>query len=201
MSSSAHGSEPVNPVPSVREAAQTRLLSLRILPRRGLAAGGGHVREIHAWTDASGRHAGSLQLVELRGPVGVLALAPDAVHVLAGIGGPQVEVGTNPAIGLRKERVLRCTGSHVELRRPRLRAAELSRIVVLSAAAEVPVPSLVFADLQGTAALPERTRAILVRSGRVTTGVLTGRAMDVLLLADGQTTVEAADARVLLLVG
>ena len=134
--------------------APTRLTRLRDLPRRGLVAGGGHVREICGHWGSGGELHWMLQLVELRRPEGVLHLPPDAAHTLAGIGGPQVGVGPGAAVGLRKERVLHYAGAFLELRRPQLRAAELSRVLVLSSVPARATPSLVFSDLHGVPALP-----------------------------------------------
>ncbi|MBS1673353.1 MAG: hypothetical protein JSS74_05245, partial [Actinobacteria bacterium] len=167
------------------------------MPRRGLAAGGGHAREICARRGANGELHWMLQLVELRGPVGILHLADEAAHVLAGIGGPQVDVGPGALVGLRKERVLRHVGPLLELRRPRLRAAELSRVLVLSAMTSRARPALVFADLHGASDLPDGARAVVVRSGRVSTAGSTAAAMEALVLpapvaADGGDAPRAA---------
>lgn len=190
--------------------APTRLTRLRDLPRRGLVAGGGHVREICGQWGVNGELHWILQLVELRGPQGLLHLPPDAAHVLAGIGGPQVGVGPGAAVGLRKERVLHYAGAFLELRRPQLRAAELSRVLVLSAVPTRATPSLVFADLHGAAPLPGEVRALVVRSGRVSAGGSTATAMEALVLPDATRGDGAAasalravadQARVLLVVG
>jgi len=180
-----------------------RLSSLRDLPRRALAAGGGHVREICGSWGARNQLEWVLQIVELRGANGLLTLPPDSTHAIAGIGGPQVEVGPGLSTGLRKERVLAYSGSHIEFRRPRLRAAELSRIAVLSVTGAGTDPSLVFADLHGRVALRDgEVRAIVVRSGRVSVDGETARAMDALVLPAGSEQIaEADDARVLMLVG
>lgn len=189
-------------VPLTAEPSQTRLAHLRDLPRRGLVAGGGHVREICGSWGTRNQLEWLLQVVELRGPVGVMNLAPDATHVIAGIGGPQVEVGAGPATGLRKDRVLPYAGSHVEFHRPTLRAAELSRIVVLSSARSAPSPMLVFADLHGSASLPDDVRAVVVRSGIVRVDGSIAHAMDALVLPPStEHTAEAIDARVLMLIG
>lgn len=190
--------------------APTRLTRLRDLPRRGLVAGGGHVREICGRWGVNGELHWMLQLVELRGPEGILHLPPDAAHVLAGIGGPQVGVGPEAAVGLRKERVMHYAGTFLELRRPQLRAAELSRVLVLSSVRARATPALVFSDLHGPARLPAGVRAMVVRSGRVSTGGSTAAAMEALVLPDatggddagasGPVAV-AEDARVLLVVG
>ncbi|SDL88064.1 hypothetical protein [Microbacterium azadirachtae] len=190
--------------------APTRLTRLRDLPRRGLVAGGGHVREICGQWGAGGELHWMLQLVELRGPEGVLHLPPDAAHVLAGIGGPQVGVGPGAAVGLRKERVLHYAGAFLELRRPQLRAAELSRVLVLSSVPARATPSLVFSDLHGTTPLPADVRAVVVRSGRVSAGGSTATAMEALVLPDAARSdgavasgpgAVADDARVLMVVG
>ncbi|PRB05794.1 hypothetical protein CQ044_09185 [Microbacterium sp. MYb64] len=210
MSSPAHGPEPMNPVSLAASTAPAELLQLRSLPRRGLAAGGGHVREICGRRGANGELHWTLQLVELRGPAGILHLAHEATHVLAGIGGPQVEVGPGASVGLRKERVLRHTDPLLELRRPRLRAAELSRVLVLSTVTARARPALVFADLHGASILPDGVRAIVVRSGRVSTGGSTAAAMEALVLPSAMTGdgvvapgpgIVADDARVLMVVG
>ncbi|MGN8026827.1 hypothetical protein [Microbacterium sp. 22242] len=186
---------------------KTGLVHLRDLPRRSLAAGGGHVREICGSRGARNQLEWQLQVVELRGPVGVLALAPDSAHLIAGTSGPQVEVGPGasagaPLVGLRKERVLPFSGAVVEFRRPRLRAAELSRIVVLSFVAPRATPQLVFADLHGTSVLPDGVQAIVVRSGTVVAAGETATALDAIVLAPGgERTVQAEDARVLLFLG
>jgi len=210
MSSSAHGSEPVNPASLAASPATVGLLQLRSLPRRGLAAGGGHVREICGLRGPHGELHWMLQLVELRGPVGILHLAHEAAHVLAGIGGPQVDVGPGTGVGLRKERVLRHSGALLELRRPRLRAAELSRILVLSSVQSRATPALIFADLHGASVLPDETRAVVVRSGQVSLGGTTAAAMEALVLPPTETGdgavargpgIVADDARVLMVVG
>ncbi|MGQ7313148.1 hypothetical protein ACUOFU_15690 [Microbacterium arabinogalactanolyticum] len=183
--------------------APTRLTRLRDLPRRGLVAGGGHVREICGQWGPGGELHWMLQLVELRRPEGVLHLPPDAAHTLAGIGGPQVGVGPGAAVGLRKERVLHYAGAFLELRRPQLRAAELSRVLVLSSVPARATPSLVFSDLHGAPALPADVRAIVVRSGRVSAGGSTATAMEALVVPDegAGLGVVADDARVLMVVG
>ncbi|MBS1905837.1 MAG: hypothetical protein JST33_04555 [Actinobacteria bacterium] len=200
----------MNPVPLAASTAPAELLQLRSLPRRGLAAGGGHVREICAERGRNDQLHWMLQLVELRGPVGMLHLAPDASHVLAGIGGPQVDVGPGASVGLRKERVLRHTGALLELRRPRLRAAELSRILVLSSVPSRATPALIFADLHGPSELSGTVRAVVVRSGRVSMGGGTAAAMEALVLPPARTGVDdaargpgivAEDARALMVVG
>ncbi|GAA4484226.1 hypothetical protein [Microbacterium panaciterrae] len=180
-----------------------QLSNVRDLPRRALAAGGGHVREICGSWGARNQLEWVFQIVELRGANGLLTLPPDSAHSIAGIGGPQVEVGPGLSTGLRKERVLAYSGSHIEFRRPRLRAAELSRIAVLSVAGTGATPSLVFADLHGSVTLEEgRVRAVVVRSGRVRVGGETAGALDALVLPTATELVaEAEDARVLLLVG
>ena len=185
---------PAPPVP--------RISSVRDLPRRALAAGGGHVREICGSWGSRNQLEWVFQIVELRGPSGLLTLAPDSAHAIAGIGGPQVEIGPGLTTGLRKERVLAYSGSHIEFRRPRLRAAEVSRIAVLSVAGSSPSPSLMFAALHGSVSLGEGgVRAIVVRSGRVTVNGQTARAMDALVLPpDAELVAEADDARVLMLV-
>ncbi|MFD6698175.1 MULTISPECIES: hypothetical protein [unclassified Microbacterium] len=200
----------MNPASLAASSATVGLLQLRSLPRRGLAAGGGHVREICGLRGPNGELHWILQLVELRGPVGILHLADEAAHVLAGIGGPQVDVGPGAQIGLRKERVLRHTGPLLELRRPRLRAAELSRILVLSTVTSRARPALVFADLHGASDLPEGVRAVVVRSGQVSTGGSTASAMEALVLPSAMTGdsvvargpgIVADDARVLMVLG
>lgn len=200
----------MNPASLTTSSGTAGLLQLRSLPRRGLAAGGGHAREICGqWGEHRELHW-MLQLVELRGPVGILHLPHDAAHVLAGIGGPQVHVGPGVSVGLRKERVLPYSGAFLELRRPRLRAAELSRILVLSSVGSRAAPTLVFSDLHGAAALPGETRAVVVRSGRLSVAGSTAAAMEALVLptatrgddgvASGPGAV-ADDARVLMVVG
>lgn len=200
----------MNPASLAASPATAELLQLRSLPRRGLAAGGGHVREICGLRGANGELHWALQLVELRGPVGILHLPHEATHVLAGIGGPQVDVGPGAMVGLRKERVLRHTDPLLELRRPRLRAAELSRVLVLSTVTARARPALVFADLNGASVLPDGVRAIVVRSGRVSTEGSTAAAMEALVLPSAKTSdsavargpgIVADDARVLMVVG
>ncbi|MDQ4215615.1 hypothetical protein [Microbacterium capsulatum] len=189
---------PLAPAP-----AASRLSHLRHLPRRSLVAGGGQVREICGSEGTDGRGAWVLQLVEFRGPVGTMSLGPHAVHMIAGIGGPQVEIGSAPPVGLRKERVLHRTGAHLEFRRPTLRA-ELSRILVLSRVRAAATPILAFADLDGRGSLPEDVQAVVVRSGSVSADGLTAHAMDALILPRSgaeRLTVDSVDARVLLVVG
>jgi|GEM_PF-3388033 len=188
----------MNPASLAASSDTAGLLQLRSLPRRGLAAGGGHVREICGSADMTGQRGWTLQLVEVRGPVGMMPLAPDAAHVIAGIGGPQVDIGPGVSIGLRKDRILPLSGSHVEFRRPLLRAAELSRIAMLSFPRTGPSASLAFVEMHGATLLPDGARVLLVRSGSVTVAGITARAMEALVLPADPPPVVAAEARVLL---
>lgn len=176
-----------------------RLSRLRDLPRRRLPAGAGHTREIVASQDEDQGRSWILQLVELRGPAGSLTLRGDATHLLAGLGGPQVSVGPR-ALALRREDVLTCVGSSIELHRPDLPVPKLSRIVVLSSVGSA--PTLAFSGIHGTAELPERTHAVIVRSGWAGVAGTVAGSMDALVLGeDHARIVTAADARLLVVSG
>ncbi|MDR6866872.1 hypothetical protein J2Y69_001471 [Microbacterium resistens] len=179
----------------------TRLLHLRDLPRRSPVSGGGSIREIWASTGGQQEPRWLLQLVEVRGHIGRMSLPHHADHLLAGLSGPQVTVGSLPlAASLRKGRVLPYAGSSLELRRPALRAAEPSRVILLSAFDRRDPPRLVFLELQGTSALPTGTRAVVVRAGRLRIGGVTASAFDAVGCTRSPVIVSEAEARVLLVV-
>lgn len=163
--------------------------------------GEGGSREICSSWGHGGELRWTLQIVELRGPVGIAALPLGALHLIAGVAGPQIAIGPAPHVGLPKERVLTYAGPDLEFRRPALRAGEPSRVAVLSALRPRPSVRLVFEEIQGREPLRAGARAAVLRAGSLSVDGIRAAAPDALILPPVKLGIgEGAQARVLLVV-
>lgn len=143
-------------------ATYPRLLRFGDLAPQPLHAGKGTLREV--WTAAGPglELRWQLQLVELKGPMGVLTAPADTHQLVVGLGGPQVSIGQ---VALRRDRALAVRAATVEFRRPRLRVTGASSMLVLTYPAASEPPVFTFLDLDGPASFPVGTHMLVALQG------------------------------------
>ncbi|QYF74482.1 hypothetical protein [Cryobacterium sp. PAMC25264] len=136
------------------------------LPRLPLEEGEGGTREIWTASVPGLDFIWQLKLVELRGPTATLH-APSHMHQLVvGMSGPQVLAGpVNRQLPLRRDQAMLVRSPTTVFRRPRLRMAGASRVLVLTFVSDGPDPTFSFDTFSGVATLPPDTRAVIVLEG------------------------------------
>jgi len=107
-----------------------------------------------------------LKMLELRGPTATLHAPAHTHQLVVGMSGPQVLAGpVKRQLPLRRDQAMLVRSSTAMFRRPRLRMAGASRVLVLTFVSEGPDPTFSFDTLSGAASLPADTRAVIVLEG------------------------------------
>ncbi|WP_341976933.1 hypothetical protein LTA6_001430 [Microbacterium sp. LTA6] len=169
-------------------------------PRHALAAGAGGVRDLWVERDDVRGLQWQLQLVELRGPHGLIQLPEDTDQLIVGISGAQVNVqadNTRPA-PLRRDQALLSHASFVDFHRPGIRGIGLSRVLVLSSAASLADATFDATAADGDFRVSPSTLALVVLRGGVKVGsVAAGRESAIIFDSAEPLSAVATSAQVL----
>jgi hypothetical protein len=136
------------------------------LPRQPLQHGEGGTREIWTASMPGLDLLWQLKLLELRGHTATLHAPADTHQLVVGMSGPQVLAGpVKRQLPLRRDQAMLVRSPTAQFRRPRLRMAGASRVLILTFVGGGLDPAFSFDTLTGPATLTADTRAVIVLEG------------------------------------